>query len=752
MSHRKREDDLERELRDHLELEAEEQRDRGLSAEEARYAAQRAFGSTALISEQVRETWGQRWISDLFQDFRFAVRLMGRNKGFTAGAVVPLAFAIGCAACALTLVDAILFRSLGINDPAGMAAVYAFSRSRNTFLSSSYPDFRDIQSLASLVESAAAFVRIPVNVRLAEGTERMNSELVTADYFRATGVTPALGRPLGPEDQRPGAPPVALASYSLWEGRYQRSADILGSVAWIDGVAFAIVGVMPRGYGGSLLDWQANPAFWVPLAQIGQMLPRFRSLDYENRREMQWLMTIARLRPGVALAQLQAAANTLAARVTERPDVAFVALPGNQARFFPGHRAGTVKILWILIVVSVAALVIACFNLANLLLARAAVRQKEIAARLALGAGRLRLLQQFAIENTALAGCACAFGLPMALGITSAAEALQNAFGLSLNLSLDPRAHAISALAGLATAILAGVVPAWTSSRTDLAIAMKGALPRLAGRLAPVSLRDVFVAAQVAVAMAAVVVAVLLGQSLRRWAATPLGYAPRGILVGTVDAVSAKLPAGEGQRVYRTLLAEVRAGTRGAALASQTMPTGINTRIDVAADGTTGQWTKVDSLDVSDGYFELLQIPVTAGRGFLPGDDRQSRPVAVLSQAAARLLWQGLNPVGRHLRVRGEPGDREVVGVVADTRYRPLGDSEAASPLAFLPVFQRDPPEVTIHTLTPAEPKSFIPELRRIVARTVKDMPLYECNRSTNECNPGCRRWAWFPRRPGPSG
>jgi hypothetical protein len=139
--------------------------DDGLSLEDARYAAQRAFGSAALVAEQVREAWGRRWIDDLSQDFRFAVRLPRRNRGFTAGAVIPLAFAIGCTACALTLVDAILFRPLGMKDPDRMTAVYAFSRQRNTFLSYSYPDFRDLQSLQSMVESAAAFVRIPVNVR-----------------------------------------------------------------------------------------------------------------------------------------------------------------------------------------------------------------------------------------------------------------------------------------------------------------------------------------------------------------------------------------------------------------------------------------------------------------------------------------------------------------------------------------------------------------------------------------------------------
>jgi predicted permease len=723
---RSRELDLERELRAHLELEAEEQGEDGLSPDEARYAAQRTFGNTALVMERVRDTWGLGWLHDALQDFRFAVRMLGRNRGFAAGAVVPLAFAIGCAACALTLVDAVLFRPLGMKAPDRMAAVYAFSRQRNAFVSSSYPDFRDVQSLGSIVESAAAFVRIPVNVRLAEGTERMNSEMVTADYFRTAGVAPILGRPLGPGDLSPGAPPVTLVSYSFWENRYRRSTSILGSVAWIDGVAFTIVGVMPRGYAGSLLDWNSNPSFWIPLTQIRQMVAPFRSLDYENLRDMQWLMTIARLRPGAGLAQLQTAADTLAKRATERRDVSFVVLAANRARFFPGHRAGTIRILWVLVMVAAAALAIACFNLAGLLLARAAARQKEIGVRLALGAGRCRLLQQFIIENAVLAGCACALGLPMAVGITNSARAFENAFGLSLNLSPDARALAISALAGLATAVLAGLTVAWKSSRMHLANAMKDALLQPSGRAARVSLRDLFVAAQVACAMVTLVTAALLGQSLWRWAAIPLGYAPHGILVGTFDALSARLPAGEKERIYRTLLEEVRSETRGAALAAQAMPAGVRTRIDVAADGSAGRWTTIDSNDVSDGYFELLRIPVVRGRSVLPGDDSQSRPVVVLNQTAAALFWPGQNPIGRRLRIRGEASDREVAGVVADARYRPLGETESPLPFAFLPIFQHLPQVAAIHARTPGEPKNFVAALRRIVGRVVRDMPLSE--------------------------
>jgi len=722
----KREDDLERELRDHLDLEAEEQEEAGASAKEARFAARRAFGSTALVAEQVRQAWGRRWIGDSLQDLRFALRLLGRNRGFTAGSVIPLAFAIGCLACTATIADAILFRSLGMKQPDRIAAIYTFSRAKNVFLpSNSYPDFRDVQSLGSLVEAAAAFARISVNVRISEATERMNSEVVSADYFRTTGVAPVIGRPLRAEDERPGAPPVALASYSVWQNRYGGSASVLGSVAWIDGVAFTLVGVMPRGYEGTLLDWAANPSFWIPLPQIKQMLPFFARLNYENRREVGWLMTIVRLRPGVALGQLQAAVSTLAANLPGRHDATLVALAADQARFFPGHRAATVRIVWVLVAVSAAALAIACFNLANLLLARAVAREKETAARLALGAGRLRLLRQCIAENAVLAGCACVLGLPMALGLTKAAQAFESAFGLALNLNPDPRALAASALAGLAVAVFAASAPAWAFSRIQLAGTMKGAAPAPVGRAAKLDLRDVFVAVQVACAMVAFTAAALLGQSMRKWAAIPLGYDPKGVLVGSGDTLSARIPEADRERIYRALLADLRTETRGAALAGQAMPTGQHMVADMMPDSEPGRWTLIDYNEVSDGYFKLLRIPVVAGRDVLPEDDSRSRPVAIVNQAAARLFWPGQNPVGRSLQIRLlETTDREVVGVVADARYLPLGNSQAALPIVFLPIFQNAPQVVAIHALTPGDPKSFIPALRRIVGRTVKDLPL----------------------------
>ncbi len=203
-----------------------------------------------------------------------------------------MALAIGCAAAVLTLTDAVLFRPTGVNDPSRVAAVYSLSSVNSRYLSDSYPDFRDVASLTDMVDSAAAYLRMKLNVRLTAGVESMNMELVTGDYFRAAGIAPVLGRPLAPEDDRPGAAPVALASYALWENRYQRSPSILGSAVRMNGVSFTIVGVMPPGYQGMLLDWYAEPSFWAPLTHFKQLVAG-NVVDYENRREVQMLMMLA---------------------------------------------------------------------------------------------------------------------------------------------------------------------------------------------------------------------------------------------------------------------------------------------------------------------------------------------------------------------------------------------------------------------------------------------------------------------------
>jgi macrolide transport system ATP-binding/permease protein len=312
-------------------------------------------------------------------------------------------------------------------------------------------------------------------VRLHEGTERMNAELVAGDYFRAAGVIPALGRPLTPEDDLPGAPPAALVSYSLWETRYAKSPSILGSTIWINRLPFVIVGVMPKGYQGMLLDWFPDCSLWTSLVHFNRFYPSNTVPDFQHHREVQMFMMLARLRPGVTVPQLQAALDVLATRVAARPDYRFLALPSLQARFFPAYRDSTLRFLWMLLAVSAAAVAIACFNLAGLLLARTAARRHEIGTRLAIGASRFRVLQQFVVENAVLAIGACVLSLPVAFAVAYWLRdaPLMDGFTLSLDLSPDWRALGAGMLAGLLTAIAAGAAPALRASRGDVMVRAK---------------------------------------------------------------------------------------------------------------------------------------------------------------------------------------------------------------------------------------------------------------------------------------
>jgi macrolide transport system ATP-binding/permease protein len=694
-------------------------------------AARRRFGNPTRVGEDLREMRGWGFAERLWQDLRYALRQLRRNPGFAAGAILPLALAIGCIASVFTLTDAVLFRPTGVKDPSRITAIYTLSRSQNRYLSDSYPDFRDIGALSGLIDSTGAYLRTSLGVRISQGSERMNAELVTGDYFRAAGITPALGRALTPDDDRPGAPAVALASYSLWETRFAKSPSILGFVIWINQVPFTIVGVMPQGYQGMLLDWYPDCSLWTPLVHFDRIFPSNTAGDFRHRREIQMLMLLARLRPGVNLPQLQAALDVLAPRVAARSDYRFIAFPSSEARFFPAYRTGTLHFLWMLLAVSAAAVAIACFNLASLLLARAASRQHEIGTRLAIGASRSRVLQQFMIENAVLAMAACALSLPAAFAATYWLRdaPIMDGFTLSLDLSPDGRALTAGMLAGLITAIAAGILPALRASKNRGSALFR---PPLAKWVAVPAFRqwDIFIAAQIACAMTILVPAAMLAQNLRDLGSAHLGYDPRGVLLGStaIQQVSGPGPA---------LLTELRSQAPEAALASTALPSVMRSAWDVTTNAIS--WEPVSFSWVSDGYFDLLRIPILSGRAILSSDDPRSQPVVVLNQSAASLLWPGENPVGRRLRLRAESADREVVGVVEDIRLRPLGRPLAPEPYLFLPLFQSRSTGLVIHVRTLGPPLQFASTLRQIVARIAPDAALADIRTLTSQVDDGLK-------------
>ncbi len=717
--------DIDDELSFHLDLRQHSMRPRDPQGARLR------FGNATRVGEDLREMRGWGFAERLWQDLRYALRQLRRNPGFAAGAILPLALAIGCIASVLTLADAVLFRPTGVKDPSRIAAIYTFSRSSNRYLSDSYPDFRDITALTGLIDSTGAYLRTSLGVRIAAGTERMNTELVTGDYFRAAGVTPVLGRALTPEDDRPGAPPVALVSYSLWETRYARSPSVLGSAIWLNRLPFTIVGVMPQGYQGMLLDWYPDCSIWTSLVHFSRFYPSSTAPDLLNRREVQILMMLARLRAGVDVPRLQAALDVLAPRVAARSDHRFVAFPSIQARFFPSYRNGTLHFLWMLLAVSAAAVAIACFNLASLLLARAASRRHEIGTRLAIGAGRFRILQQFMVENAVLAAAACALSLPVAFAATYWLRdaPIMNGFSLTLDLSPDGRALAAGMLAGLITALAAGIVPALRASKN------RDFRPLLAnwGTVSAFRQWDLFIAAQIACAMTILVPAAMLAQNIRELGSVHLGYDPRGVLLASTAIEQANQADGPA----RALLTELRSQAPQAALASTALPTVLRNAWDVSTNSVS--WKPLSFSWISDGYFDLLRTPMLSGRAILASDDRHSQPVVVLNQSAASLLWPGENPVGRHLRLRREPTDREVVGIVEDIRLRPLGRPLTPEPYLFLPLFQSGSTGIEIHVRTLGHPLLFTGALRQIVARVAPDAALANIRTLTGQVDDGLK-------------
>ena len=433
-------------------------------------------------------------------------------------------------------------------------------------------------------------------------------------------------------------------------------------------------------------------------------------------------------------------------------DARFVALAARQARFFPAYREAAVRYMSLLAAVSAAVLLIACFNLMNLLLGLAAAREREIATRLALGAGRGRMVRQAATEAFVLTLSAIALSLPAGLWITDWLGAFGRISIVSLNLNLAPdlRALAWSAGGALAIGMTIGGLTALRAGRLDLASGLRGASARPAfPRLAGIGLRDLFVGSQVACAMVVLIAAVTLAGSLVQWRRQRLGFDPGSTLLATVDIT--RSPA-ELHRLCGELLDALRGGRfESAALVWDPLPGNTRWTRQLNAPGSAA--LEVEGNVVSDGYFEAARMPMEAGRTFLPSDDATAQPAIILNRSAAGLLWPHQNPLGRSVRISGEPAARQVIGVVADAQYHPL--SETPVPYFFLPMAQAVRPEFTIFVRTAGPPAAFAPVLRQTVTRLAPDAPLSDVRSGEEQVDAGTKQIrvaAAGVRRPGAGG
>jgi predicted permease len=665
----------------------------------------------------------QRLEEDMFQDLRFGLRMLLKHKGFTAVAVLTLALGIGANTAVFSLVDGILWRPLAAAQAERLVAVYTTGGNGSGYRSVSYADYAYYRDQQKSLSGLAAYARVPLRLRNGSQIEQIGSELVTGNFFQVLGLQAAQGRMFNPaDDQTRGAHPVVVISHRMWRERFNQAPQAVGQTLNLNGQDYSIIGVAPAQFSSVVLDWGKQPDVWLPMMMQPQVMPIHDGVDVLQNRDARWLLLVGRLRDGVELAQAEAELKVLAAQLTaawpqHNAGRQALVLPQRQARFWPEYRQEIVRVLTMLQVLVVMALLVACFNVANLLLARAAARQKETGIRLALGAGPWRLLRQWLTESLLLALLAAGGGLLFAQWLMSLFAVFPLPFKIALAIEprLDARVLGFTLLAAVATSLLFSLALAWQTARVDLLNAIKESLP---GRPGKSIASSGLVIAQIALSLALLAGAGLLARSLWNLRNIETGYRIDRVLLAQFDLDPREFTSERGLGFYQQLLDRVRA-LPGVETASLTKNVPINPlrmkKPPIAAEGADSQreedWLNAEPDFISPGYFETLGIRLLAGRDFDGRDAIQAPRVVIVNQTLAERLWPHQSAVGERMKIAGEQQPYTVIAVAPNLKYRAL--TESPPPYYYLPLAQNYLREMTLQVRTTTQPLALATALRQ---------------------------------------
>ncbi len=707
--------ELDAEVRFHVDMETEKNLRLGMDADEARRRALIAFGGTERMKEEVRAARWTRWIEDLLADARYAVRALARRPGFTAAAVTTLALGIGGTTAVFSVVEGVLLRPLPYRDPGRVVRVDAGMGVMGEVLA-----LRGRVAAFADVEAYGAFGALSLTG--SGEPERLASAAVTPGLFPLLGVEAALGRTFLAKEDEPGSDDVVILSHGLWIRRFGGDRSIVGRRIVLDGVSRAVVGVMPAGFH---FPNDATEA-WIPVVTAG--------LDPGMLWGAGGYRKVARLRPD---ATPEGAALEVASLESTMRALLPWAMPDDYWKtpsVVPLRDAlvgGVRPTLLILLGAVGLLLLVACANVANLLLSRAAARREEIAVRAALGARRARLVRQLLTESLVLGLLGGVSGLALAVG---AVASLRRAFPPELprlgEVAIDGRVLAFALAASLATGLLFGLVPALRASRSGGGTFLEGTRAG-GGTRERHRLSGVLVAGQIAVSTVLVIAAGLLVRSLGRLLEVDPGFRAGSVVVATVAPPAFRYPeAPDRVRFYDALL-ERLASLPGAATVAvgSGVPFGgdaygsvflIEGRPDPSA---TGDWPQADArLTVSADYFRALGIPVLAGRPFTAADRAEAPGVAVVSAALAHRYWPGQDPIGQRLRLVFDPDWRTVVGVVGDVKWSELSDQDG--PALYVPLDQGPTGPMRVVVRAAGAPAAVAGRLRDVVTSVDPDTPV----------------------------
>jgi predicted permease len=686
------EPELAREIASHLTLLEDDFRRRGMDADEARAAARRAVGSTALAGDLHRDARSFAWLDDLRWDLAYAARLLRRNPLFAMTAALSIAIGIGANTTIVTIANALLFRPpAAVVDPDRLIDVSRGEEGRSfpSNFTTSYPYYRDVLARTRTLAGLYGYeLDLPaVSIGLPGGTEYAFANAVTTNYFGELGVVPSAGRVFGAADSdAPDASPIVVLSHRFWTRSLGGDRSVVGRDVSINRQRFTVIGVAAERFRGTNV---VAPDLWVPMGMVGVIRPGSRRL---TDRMPNGLGMGGRLRPGVSMAQAAAELDVIARALEREHPVEDRGTRLRVARLSsaPGAIATVAAGLFALLLglVSVV-LAIASANIAGVLVARAAARRREMAVRAAIGAGRARLTRQLLSETVLLFTLGGAAGLLVARSLTALLLAAVPGFPVPIEISLplDLRVFAYTAAIALVAALASGLAPALHVCRADV---VSGLNHESSGVAEPLRLRSAFVVAQVALSIALVVVAGLLTKALARVGAVDRGFDARGVETASLDLASAGYTPATGARFAGDLVDRLRAlsDVDGAAM-SQFLPGRGGVDVDLTVPGTApldGQpYFMATANAVGDDFFSMLRLPLAAGRAFTPADREGTQPVAIVSESAARMFWPGQTPVGRYLLRHQRRRDGEdvvtplvVVGVARDVSP-PIGASSVTA-------------------------------------------------------------------------
>lgn len=615
----------------------------------------------------------------MIQDLRYGLRMLRKHKGFSAVAVLTLALGIGANTAIFSLLNTVLLRPLPIAD-AGQIVALVNASGGNRFSAFSYPNYRDLRDRNDVFAGLLAYRFAPVSLSHDGLNERLWGYVVSGNYFEVLGVKPLLGRAITPEDDRNrGAHPVVVLSHQCWQQRFGGRTEVLGKDIIVNGGSYTVIGIAPPGFYGT--EVIAAPELWFPMMMQAQLEA---GDDWLDKRGVENLFVMGRLKPGVTATQAGAALDALALQLAQAyPEVNEGKAIKLAAAGWMGGMARTPLLgaIGVLLLVVTLVLLLACTNLANLLLARATERRREIAVRLALGVSRFRLLRQLLTESVLLALGAGALGVLLAWWLIGLAIRFKPPIDvpLQVDLHLDARVLLFAGLISLATGVLFGLLPAWQATKTDLLTALKD--DASAGGRRRSWWQNGLIVFQVALSLMLLVGGGLMVRALQKAETINLGFNPNNAIETSFDLRLQGYGQTQIAEMQKQLLERVRVlpGVQAAGLADLVpvdLHIGSSTIfIEGQAPESTGRAPRALSIRVTPGYFGAMATRLVQGRDFTAQDNENAPRVVIINETFARRYWPGQDPLGKQFRFGGaDAAPAQVIGVAQDGKYTGLGE------------------------------------------------------------------------------